>query len=120
MSERVTLELPEELARRARAEAAQTQKLFEEVLVEWMRRAGGEPAVDSLSDSEVLALCDSQLNDPLQDELSDLLLANREGALESSHSARLEELMQLYRQGLIRKAQALKTAVARGLRPRIG
>lgn len=32
-------------------------------------------------------------------------------------SARLDELMHLYRRGLVRKAQALKVAVERGLRP---
>ena len=32
---------------------------------------------------------------------------------------RLEELMRVYRTGLVRKAQALKVAVSRGLRPRL-
>jgi uncharacterized protein (DUF433 family) len=39
MSERVTLELPEELIRRARAIAAETSRPLEEVLVDWSGRA---------------------------------------------------------------------------------
>lgn len=120
MSETVTLELPEELARRARAVAAQTSRRFEDVLVEWMCRAGVEPPVEALPDHEVLELCDSQMPPDQQEELSDLLEGNREGTLKDSERVRLEELMQVYRRGLIRKAQALQVAVSRGLRPRLG
>jgi hypothetical protein len=42
MSEKVTVELPEELAQRASAVAAQTRRRFEDVLVEWIGRAGAE------------------------------------------------------------------------------
>jgi hypothetical protein len=52
-----------------------------------------------------------------QEELSRLLIGNREGLLPDAERERLEELMQVYRRGLIRKAQALKTAVTRGLKP---
>jgi hypothetical protein len=117
MSEKVTVELPEELARRAHAIAAQTSRPVEDVLVEWIHRAAGEPAVESLPDEVLLALCDSQLEEGLQEELSGLLELRREGELEPGERGRLEELMTLYRRGLVRKAQALKAAVARGLVP---
>lgn len=117
MGERVTVELPDELARRARAVAAQTRRRLEDVLVDWLDRAGAEPAVESLPDEQVLALCDAQLAPEEQDELSDLLARHREGRLPDTERARLDELMRLYRRGLIRKAQALQTAVARGLKP---
>ena len=58
---KVTGDLPED-----RAQAAQ---------------AAPEPSVDSLSDAQVLALCDSTLEPHQQEELSDLLAANREGSL---------------------------------------
>jgi hypothetical protein len=119
MGERVTVELPEELAQRARAVAAQTRRRFEDVLVEWIDRAGSEPAVELLPDDEVLALCDAQMEVAQQQELSDFLARNREGLLQEAERERLDELMRIYRRGLVRKAQALKTAVARGLRPRL-
>jgi hypothetical protein len=52
-----------------------------------------------------------------QEELGDLLARHREGLLSGAERARLDELMQTYRRGLVRKAQALKVAVERGLRP---
>jgi hypothetical protein len=116
----VTLELPEELAQRARTVASQTRRRFEDVLVEWIDRAGGEPSVESLPDDQLLALCDSQMEAGAQEELSDLVARNREGVLQGAERERLDELMRTYRRGLVRKAQALKTAVERGLRPRLG
>ena len=114
MSVRVTVELPEELAQRARAAAARARRSVEEVLVEWLDR-GGEMPVDSLSDEQVLALCDAEMDAALQEELSDLLAQNREGPLPEASRPRLEELMQVYRRGLVRKSEAWKVAVARGL-----
>jgi hypothetical protein len=119
MSEKVTLELPEELAERARAVAAQTRRRVEDVLLEWIDRAGGEPAVELLPDDQVLALCDSQMEPGQEEELSDLLARNRERLLQGAERDRLDELMRVYRRGLLRKARALKTAVERGLRPRL-
>jgi hypothetical protein len=119
MSEKVTVELPEELAQRARAVAAQTHRRFEDVLVEWIDRAGTEPPVESLADDDVLALCQRQLDAGQQEELSELLERNREGVLRDPERDRLDELMRIYRRGLVRKAQALRTAVARGLKPRL-
>jgi len=119
MSVKVTVELPEELAQRARTVAAQTRRRLEDVLVEWIDRAGTEPEVELLPDDQLLALCDGQLDDSAQSELSALLARNREGELAGTEAGRLEELMRLYRRGLVRKARAWKTAVARGLRPRL-
>jgi hypothetical protein len=119
MSEKVTVELSEELAQRARAVAAQSHRRFEDVLVEWIDRAGTDLPVESLSDDDVLALCQLQLDGVQQEELSELLERNREGVLRDPERDRLDELMRIYRRGLVRKAQALKTAVARGLKPRL-
>jgi hypothetical protein len=56
---------------------------------------------------------------PSPEELSRLLAGNREGSLAEAEPARLDELIRLYRRGLVRKAQALRIAVARGLGPRL-
>jgi hypothetical protein len=51
------------------------------------------------------------------EELSDLLIRNQEEQLIETERQRLDDLMRIYRVGLVRKAQALKVAVERGLRP---
>jgi plasmid stability protein len=117
MGERVTLELPDELAMRARALATRTHRRLEDVLVDWLDRAAIEPPVESLPDAELLALCDIELSPQQQAELDELLAHNREGQLDEKGRAQLDSLMQVYRRGLVRKAEAIKVAVERGLRP---
>jgi ribosomal protein S9 len=46
-----------------------------------------------------------------------LLATQREGALTADERGQLDTLMEIYRRGMVRKAQALKVAVARGLQP---
>lgn len=116
MREIVTLELPEHLVRSARAVAATTHRRVEDVLVDWIDRAAAEVPVEVLSDEELLALCDMQMAHEDQEELNRLLGHNREGQLADTDRTRLDALMQMSRRGLVRKAQAWKVAVARGLR----
>ena len=66
------------------------------------------------------ALFFQEMDEDQQRELSHLLAGNRESLLDAESQARLDELMQIYRRGLVRKAQALKVAVQRGLRPPLG
>jgi hypothetical protein len=120
MSEIVRLEIPDSVARSAREVAARTQRCLEEVLVEWIGQFANEPPIDSLPDEQLLLLCDRQMGPGEQEELADLLTRNREGQLSGSQKARLDELMHIYRRGLIRKAHALKVAVERGLRLPLG
>jgi hypothetical protein len=119
MSQTITISLPDELAKRARAAAERSNRKLEEALVEWIDRGLGATPIDHLSDSEILALCDLQMDAQSQEELSRLLAANREGELKAGEAVRLDELMQTYRRGLIQKGQALNVAVVRGLRPRV-
>ncbi|HLW67929.1 MAG TPA: hypothetical protein VKS79_21610 [Gemmataceae bacterium] len=117
MKETVTLELPSDLVQSARAEAGQSHKRIEDVLVDWLYRARTpDTDVESLSDADVLALCDSQMQPADQEELSELLDDNRERALSSEGRVRLNQLMDSYRRALLRKAKAWKVAVERGLR----
>jgi hypothetical protein len=74
------------------------------------------PAVTALSDEEVLALTALQLP-PAQDRrLSTLLHQQQAQELSAPERAELFALMQLYEEGLLRKAQALREAVRRELR----
>lgn len=115
MAEIVTLELSESLAKKAKEIAAVTNRKLEDVLVEWIDRAINELPVDSLPDEQVLALCDLQMEPEQQETLSNLLAGNREGQLNDAEFKKLDELMQVYRNGLLRKARAFKIAVERGI-----
>jgi len=72
--------------------------------------------VESLSDDEVLALSEMKFSDEQDAALSDLLARQRENQLDSEGRRQLNELMRTYERGLLRKAQALRVAVERGLR----
>jgi hypothetical protein len=76
-----------------------------------------ETDLTTLTDIQLLEVCNLQMPDNEQSELSDLLAQNRESQLTPNGLERLQELMQIYRHGLVRKAEAMKIAVQRGLRP---
>ena len=73
-------------------------------------------AVTALADEEVLALTALQMP-PAQDRrLSTLLQRQQAQELSAAERTELLALMQSYQEGLLRKAQALREAVRRGLR----
>ena len=116
MSAQITIQVSEQVTRHAAHVAAQTQRRIDEVLADWLERVVTELPVEELSDAEVLALTELQLTAEQQTTLSDLLVRNREGVLDVEARHQLETLMHVYERGLLRKAQALRVAVQRGLR----
>ncbi len=71
--------------------------------------------VSILSDEQVLELTELQM-EPDQDERLSLLLDRQQaGLLVLEERSELDELMQVYREGLLRKATALSEAVKRQL-----
>lgn len=117
MAEIVTLQLPENLAQKAKEIAAFTHRRLEDVLLEWIDRAITELPVESLPNEQVLAMCDLQMEAEQQAVFSDLLARQREEEINDLEARQLDELMQVYRRGLVSKARALKVAVERGLIP---
>jgi hypothetical protein len=117
MNETITLQLPEKITVTARQVARQTKRRLEDVLLEWLDRSAEDLPVGMLADDQVLLLAGAQLAAVEQQELSSLLALNREGTLSARQHVRLDELMQVYRHGLVHKAQALQVAVDRGLLP---
>jgi hypothetical protein len=117
MAEIVTLELSDTLAQQAKQIASLTHRRLEDVLVEWIDRAITDLPIESLPNDQILTLCDLQLEPQQQEQLSDLLAQNQEGQLSQTETEQLDQLMKIYRQGLVRKARALKVAVEKGLRP---
>ncbi len=71
--------------------------------------------ISSLPDDNLLQLCNLQMPEHQQTELSDLLESNRENTLSPADRLRLDKLLGTYGQGMVRKAEALKEAVQRGL-----
>jgi hypothetical protein len=116
MSETVTIELPDELVRRARVLAAAGSRRLEDAVIDWISQAVSEPEIEALPDDELLGLCDGGLEPGDQRELSGLLADAREGRLDAAGRARLDDLMACYRRGLVLMARAWKEAGDRGLR----
>jgi hypothetical protein len=124
MSTQITLTLPDETYRRAVHLARLTGRDIADVLADTLdislqplgaELATGKPVVE-LSDSEILAAADSQM-EPAQDRrFSELLDKQQAGKLTNDERPELLALMQVYQEGLLRKAQALNVAVQRGLR----
>ena len=116
MSQQVTIQVSEQVIRQAAQVAAQTHQSVEDVLSAWLESVTTERPVEELSNDEVLALADLRLTDEQDASLSELLERNRAGALDVNGQRELDEMMRLYEHGLLRKSQALKVAVQRGLR----
>ena len=116
MSEQITIQVSDRVMRNAAHAATQNQRPIEDVLAEWLEQAITAMPIETLSDEEVLALTDLQLTQDQQGSLSDLLVLSREGHLDTEGQRRLDDLMRFYEHGLLRKVQALRIAVQRGLR----
>src|SRR5581483_6962699 len=117
MAEEFKLHLTENVALKAREMAAQRHLPVEDVLAEWIEHFLSEPPIETLPDSEVVALAGLEMDMGQQAELSELLWGNEEGNLNAAQQERLDELLKVYRKGMVRKAQALQVAIARGLLP---
>jgi len=117
MSESIALELPEPLAKKVKEIAALNRQGIEEMLIEWIDRTINEIPIDTLPDEQVLALCNLQMGGQQQRLFNDLQARNSEGLLNAQEVKKLNELMQVYRHGSVRKAKAMQVAVMRGLIP---
>src|SRR4051812_33669869 len=80
-TQQVVLALPRALVRTAERIAQRTHRPLETVLAEWIDRAAAEFPVEALEDDDLLAVCDVQMGQREQTELSSLLAENREGRL---------------------------------------
>jgi len=116
----IMVNIPDELETAARNIAIRTHRKVEDVLQERLNQYVSETPVDWLFDGQLIDLMSSQLSDDHQSELSDLLEINRERIMSSTERKRLDELMQIYGQGMVQKAEATKEAVKRGLIPPLG
>jgi predicted DNA-binding protein len=125
MATQVTITLPDELYERAESLARRTSRELAEILTETLARSLGTPdwqglaalTVEDLSDEEVLAITNLTLPSEQDRRFSKLLDKQQAGKLVPPERAELLAFMQIYQQGLLLKAQALREAVQRGLLP---
>jgi hypothetical protein len=124
MSTQVTITLPDDVYQRAQHLARLISCDVAEILTNTITislppfdaSSGESRSVADLSDDDVLALTQLQLP-PSQDRRLSLLLEKQQaGQLSQTEHSDLFALMQHYQAGLLRKAQALREAVQRGLR----
>ncbi len=123
MSTQVTINLPDEVYQRAEQFARLANRDLSSILAETIQLL--IPAVDSenkefepissLSDDQVLALTELQMDVDQDTHLSALLDRQQAGTLIENEATELQTLMQIYQEGLLRKATALNESVKRGL-----
>jgi len=123
MADRITIDLPTGVLRRAELLALRAGRPIEDYLAETLLHALepfgdlGDAASDAWSDQEVLDVADSRMPDAEDRRLSELLGRQKAGTLLPKEYGEMTALMRLYQRGLLRKSQGLREAVARGLRP---
>jgi len=123
MSTQITVDLPDHLYQRAERLAQMTGRDIADVLTTTLEvslpplfsELEGNAAVAALSNREVLALSELQMDAAQDKRLSALLQNQQAGKLSDAERIELQALMRLYEMGLLRKAQALAEAVRRGL-----
>lgn len=116
----VTLNLPDNIYRSFQKLAEKTSRRIDEVIAEkiqddYWTDDDLEENLSKLSDAEVLELANLKLSKQQDKRLSQLLENQRESRIKASEKIELEGLMNLYRMGNLRKAQACLEAVNRGL-----
>lgn len=123
MSTQITITLPDEIYQRAERFARLENRDIASVLADTIQLSMPPVRVDILdleplsvlSNEQVLALTELQM-EPNQDaRLSELLDHQQAGLLVEDERLELQVLMQIYQEGLLRKATALTEAVKRGL-----
>ena len=115
MSTQLTIQVADHVMNRAVAVASYQRQSVEEVITHSLEAMPPELPIESLPDEEVLHLAAMKFTPEQQEQFSDLLDRNRENELDAAGRRELDQMMGLYEQGLLRKAEALKEAVMRGL-----
>ncbi len=128
MNKTITLNLPEDVYNRANSIAKLISRDLADVLIEAIslslspaspfgaRELHRTESIKSLSDSEVIALSQLQMESEQDIRLSQLLLKQQANTLSETERPELWTLMQIYQTLLVKKAVALREAVERGLR----
>ncbi|MFM2060519.1 MAG: hypothetical protein RLZZ507_189 [Cyanobacteriota bacterium] len=123
MSNQITITLPDDVYQKAEHFARLANRDLASVLIETIQlsippvsqEAATLEPVSTLSEQQVLALTELQMKSEEDSRLSELLDRQQAGILTDLEHSELQALMQIYQEGLLRKATALSEAVKRGL-----
>ncbi len=129
MDTKIILNLPDEVYKKAEYFAKLTNRNIADVLTQAIALSlipvSSHPipiknlensSITSLSDEEIIAFTELQMEPEQDQRLSELLYNQQAGTLTNSEHLELLVLMQIYQENLLLKAQALREAVGRGLR----
>ncbi|MBW4629500.1 MAG: hypothetical protein KME49_29310 [Brasilonema octagenarum HA4186-MV1] len=129
MTTQIILNLPDEVYKKAEHFAQLTNRAVGDILTQAIALSLSPvspqstsidsketPSIVSLSDEEVIALTELQMEPEQDQRLSELLYNQQAGTLADTEHSELWTLMQVYQEKLLLKAQALREAVQRGLR----
>ena len=124
MSVQVTLSLPNKLFELAQKFGTATQRDTAEVLADALEMmwptlpdspTADAPAIETLSDEDVLALAEMKLSTAQNERLGELQTKGKQSTLTEVERFELLSLLQIYQLGQLRKSEALAEAVKRGL-----
>lgn len=115
MNQEVTLQVSDSVWLYAKTVAKKSKRRIEEVLADWLEKVSNEIEIEKLSDAEVIALAELKMPPKQQKILHKLLEKNGEGELTNTEKIQLDSMMEDYEIALLRKAQAMRVAVERGL-----
>lgn len=123
MSTQLTINLPDEIYHQIQHLAQLSNRQISEVLADTIKlslpllnlQTRFQEPISTLSNEQVLALTELQMEAEQDRQLSNLLDQQQAGTLTEIEQVELQALMQVYQAGLLRKATALSEAVKRGL-----
>lgn len=115
MNQEVTLRVSDKLIKQAALYAVRKKRRIEEVLSDWLENVFQDKFADKMSDAEILALTKIQISSEEQARLSELLFKNRETGLGKEEQQELDLLVEISERNMLRKSEALRIAVERGL-----
>jgi len=129
MATQITLDLPDEVYKKAQKFAQLTNRNVADILTQVITLSLSPvssqsaltnsleiPSFSSLPDEQVIAFTELQMESEQDQRLSELLYNQQAGTLTNTDHSELLALMQVYQEKLLIKAQALHEAVQRGLR----
>jgi chromosomal replication initiation ATPase DnaA len=123
MSNQITITLSDEIYQKAEKFARLANRDLTSVLADTIQysippissEAAALEPLSALADEQVLALTELQMESEQDTRLSELLNRQQAGTITEAERPELQTLMQIYQEGLLRKATALSEAVKRGL-----
>ena len=115
MNQEITLKISDRIIQQATLAASQKKYRLEEVLSDWLESLFQEKFADKMSDEEILALTKIQISPAEQERLSELLFKNREIGLNKKEQRELDLMIEISERNMLKKSEALRIAVERGL-----